>query len=112
MASQKITITISDTAVKKLKVEADMLDISINTYIKQIALNHLNNNKLIFLTSESKVFINNFSQKQSQLLNTLRRIDKEYLKNGKSFPISKIEEYFKSYHKHYKEMIERLSNAD
>jgi len=110
MATKKVTITISEDALEKIEVLAKSLDLTPNTLIKQIAMNHINNSKLVFFSSEQRLALQNFNNKQSQLITTLRKIDEEYLKQGKQFPTDKILEYFKSYNTIFKATIERLSD--
>jgi hypothetical protein len=108
----KITITISEEALSKIEVQSNALDITPNTYIKQVMMQHVNNSNFAFFTSEQRLALQDFSSKQSQLLNIMKKIDEEYLKQGKSFPMIKINEYLKSYNSHFKSTIERLSNVD
>lgn len=110
MINKKVTITISEEALSKIETQAKSLDISPNLYIKQIAMNHINKNDFTWFTKEQKLVIQEFSQHQSRLINILNQIENEYLKKGIHFPTDKIKEYFKSYHEHFKQCIERLSN--
>lgn len=108
----KVTITISEQALSKIEVFATALDISPNLYIKQVTMNHINKNDFTWFTTEQRQALKDFSTKQGQLINTLNKIEEEYLKQNISFPTDKIKEYFKSYHKHFKICIERLDNAN
>lgn len=112
MATKKLTITLSEEALSKLEFQAKALDITSNTFVKQIAMNYINNNEFIFFSKEQLQILQDFSYKQSQLINTLRKIDEEYLKKGVQFPTEKLLDFFKSYHNQFKHCIERLSSAD
>lgn len=112
MATKKVTITISEEALEKIEIQSKALDITSNTYIKQLAMNHVNNSKFTWFTQEQRLAIQDFSYKQSQLINTLRKIDEKLLKKGIQFPTQQVQNYFKSYHKHFKQYIERLADGN
>lgn len=110
MANKKVTITISESALSKIEIQSDALDITPNLYIKQITMQHVNNSKVTFFTPQQVLVLKEFNEKQSQLLNTLRKIDEEYLKKGIHFPTDKLQTYFQNYHKLFSSTIERLSD--
>lgn len=110
MANKKVTITISDDALLKLEDQAKALDITVNTYIKQIAMNYITNNKIEFVTNEQKLILQSFQSSQSKIINLLNKITKEYLSQGTSFPADKVLKYFQSYHTEFKKCIQRLSH--
>lgn len=110
MANKKVTITISDDAFSKLEMQSSALDITPNTYIKQITFNYLNKHKVEFITSEQKLILQEFQSYQAQLLTALHKISNEYLSKGIHFPEEKIFDFFKSYHLEYKNCIQRLTH--
>jgi hypothetical protein len=110
MANKKITITISDDAFHRLELQSSALDITPNTYIKQVVFNYLNKHKVEFITSEQRLVVQEFQGVQAQLLNALNKISRQYLDKGIHFPQEDVLKFFKSYHEQFKYCIQRLTH--
>ena len=110
MANKKVTITMSDDAFRKLENQANILDITVNTLIKQISMNYITNNKIEFVTNEHRVILQDFNKNQAKLITILNQISMNYLNKGVKFPADKVLDYFKAYHKEFKDCIQGLSH--
>jgi len=110
MANKKVTITISDDAFSKLENQANILDITVNTLIKQISMNYITNNKIEFITSEQRIVLQDFQKNQAKLITILNQISTQYLSKGIKFPIDQAIKYLKNYNEHFKTCVQGLSH--
>lgn len=104
----KVTISISPQFYSKLQLQSESLDLTVNTLLKQSALASFNKVDVIFLTSEQRLIIKEFTLNQIQLSLTLQKINAKLGGNSNAFPIEKILEYLNSYHETVVKLVKNL----
>ena len=105
--TKKITISISEKFYSELSLQADALDLSINTMLKQSALSSFNKANLTFLTPENRLLIQQFQKNQLVLANILKQLQTTTA-NGDQIPVDKIISNFRIYQEDFVELIEKL----
>ena len=105
--TRKVTISISEKFYSELSLQADSLDLSVNTLLKGSALAAFNKANLVFLTAEDRLLIQQFQKNQIVLANILKKLQST-ASNGASIPVDKIINNFRIYQEDFVEMIERL----
>lgn len=104
----KVTLSISPRFYSKLQIQSEVLDLTVNTLLKQSALSAFNKAEITFLTSEQKLIIQNFTLYQIKLSQTLQQINEKLERNSNAFPIEKLLDYMKQYHEAFIQLIEDL----
>ncbi len=104
----KVTISISPKFHSQLQIQAEALNLTVNTLLKQSALSAFNKSEITFLTSEQQLIIQNFTLNQIQMSKTIQQINERLGRNSKAFPVDKLLAYFKIYHETFVQLIEDL----
>jgi len=105
----KITISISQKFYSQLQKQAEALDLTVNTLLKQSALSAFNKADVAFLTSEQRIVIKDFTLNQIKLSQLLQQISHKFDTDGKNaFPLEQLLEYMKQYHELFVKLIEDL----
>lgn len=111
MKNIKVTISLSSAMHKKLSMQADSLDITINTLLKQSAIAKINKLELDFFTPEQNLAIKTFTTYQIRLSQTMQTISEQATNQGKSIPIDKIIAMLKNFNDDFKVLISQLSKT-
>ncbi|MDQ7067710.1 MAG: hypothetical protein Q9M40_06940 [Sulfurimonas sp.] len=104
----KITISISQKFHSQLQKQAEALDLTVNTLLKQSALSAFNKSDVTFFTSEQNLIIQKFTLNQIQLSKTVQQINEQLGRNANTFPVEKLLEYFRTYHETFVQLVEDL----
>lgn len=107
-SNKKVTLSINPRFYAQLQKQAEALDLTVNTLLKQSALSAFNKSEITFLTSEQHLIIQEFTLNQIQLSKTLQQINERLARNANAFPIKKLLEYFRTYHETFVQLIEDL----
>jgi len=108
IANKKVTLSISPKFYSQLELQSEALDITVNTLLKQSALASFSKMDIIFLTSEQRLIIKEFTLNQIKLSQTLQQINENLGRNSNAFPLEKILDYMKQYHETFVKLIESL----
>lgn len=113
MKTRRVTVPFSISTFDKLKFQADAIEVSVNSYVKQITTNYLNDNKHSFLTKEQKETIREFKRVQSNIANNINQIARK-LNSGEleNFPVKNIIQYLRYYDDAFKKYIDKENNDD
>ncbi len=106
--NKKVTLSINPRFYAQLQKQADALDLTVNTLLKQSALSTFNKSEITFLTSEQNLIIQRFTLNQIQLSKTIQQINERLGRNSNAFPIEKLLEYFRTYHETFVQLVEDL----
>ena len=105
----KVTISISQKFYSQLQKQADALDLTVNTLLKQSAISAFNKVDVAFLTHEQRLIIKDFTLNQINISQQLQQINQHLDTHGKNtFPLEKLLEYMKQYHELFVQLIEDL----
>jgi len=105
----KITISISQNFYSQLQKQAEALDLTVNTLLKQSALSAFNKVDVAFLTHEQRLLIKDFTLNQINISQQLQQINQHLNTHGKNaFPLDKLLEYMKQYHELFVKLINDL----
>lgn len=105
----KVTISISQKFYSELQKQADALDLTVNTLLKQSALSAFNKVEVAFLTTEQRLIIKDFTLNQISISQQLQKINQNLDTHGKNtFPLEKLLEYMKQYHELFVKLIDDL----
>ena len=106
----KVAISLSSDMYEKVVFQAEALDLTANTLLKQLAISKLNNTDISFLSSEHKLVIKEFNENQLRMLQALNKVA-ELSANGEELEIYKIRRLFKHYKEDFESMIEKLNSS-
>ena len=105
----KITISISQKFYSQLQKQAEALDLTVNTLLKQSALSAFNKVDVAFLTNEQRLLIKDFTLNQINISQQLQQIKQKLnTKDQKAFPLKQLLEYMQQYHVLVVQLIEDL----
>lgn len=106
--TKRVTVPFSIDTYEKLQFQSEAVETSVNTYVKQITVNFLNENKQNFLTKEQKEAIREFKRIQSNMANNINQIAKK-LNSGNTevFPVETIIEYLRYYDEAFRKFIDK-----
>ena len=105
----KVTISISEDFYSQLQMQAEALDLTVNTLLKQAALSTFNKTDVAFLTNEQRLIVKNFTLNQIKLSQLLQQINQKLDSDGQNaFPLEKLLGYMKQYHEVVVKLIEDL----
>lgn len=105
--TKKVTISISEKFYSELSLQADALDLSVNTMLKQSALASFNKANLTLLTPENRLLIQQFQKNQLVLANILKQLQSN-TSNGSEIPVDKIINNFRIYQEDFVDMMEKI----
>jgi predicted DNA-binding ribbon-helix-helix protein len=109
----KVTISISQKFYSQLQKQAEAVDLTVNTLLKQSALSAFNKTDVAFLTSEQRIIIKDFTLNQIKLSQQLQQISQKFDTDGKNaFPLEQLLEYMKQYHELFVKLIEDLKASE
>jgi len=105
----KVTISISQKFYSQLQKQAEALDLTVNTLLKQSAISAFNKVDVAFLTNEQRLIIKDFTLNQINISQQLQKINQHLDTHGKNaFPLDKLLEYMKQYHELFVKLIDDL----
>ena len=107
--SKKITISLSSTYYESILLQAEYLDLSVNTLLKQLSLSAFNKANVSFLTKEQKLLFQEFTRNQFKIIDTLNKI-KQIAINGDNVPTQQIIDIFREYHSDLHNLLVGLEN--
>lgn len=107
----KVSISISTKLHAKLLIQAEELDVTVNTLLKQSAIAKLNNTELNFFTSEQRLAIKTFHTYQIRLSQSLQKIHEQAEQQGKSIPIENIIEMLRNFNDDFKVLITEFTKS-
>ena len=84
----KITISISQKFYSQLQKQAEALDLTVNTLLKQSALSAFNKVDVAFLTHEQRLLIKDFTLNQINISQQLQQINQHLDTHGKNTDIA------------------------